>query len=273
MTFLSSLLARAVLPAVLLVLPASGVFAAGAVRCTVILDAESGDAIHREGTCDEAFYPMSTFKLPIALMGFDAGVLSDATAPNWPYQAKFDRPKRERKPVDPSIWMRDSIVWYSQEITRRLGQRRFTDYVNRLDYGNRDVSSGPGGSDGLTGSWLMASLKISADGQAAFLKRMVSGALPVSPEAVAKTMAVTPRFEAGDGWTVWGKTGSGRMRDARGRPDSNRPLGWFVGWAEREGERVVFARLFVDDKPHSQPISFTTRDGLIADLPDLLRAR
>jgi len=253
---------------------ASPAFAVDPIHCTVVLDAESGEPIHRQGTCDQRVYPMSTFKLPLAMMGYDSGILKDATTPRWNYQAEFGGPARVRKAFDPAGWERESIVWYSQEITRRLGEERFGDYVRRFGYGNRDVSGGPGKLDGLTESWLMSSLAISPDEQVDFLRRFLAGRLAISDHAVAMTRAITPRFEAADGWVIRGKTGSGRMRDAKGKPDSSRPIGWFVGWAQRQGRRVVFARLLVDAKPHEDPpISFVVRDSLIADLPGLLAGR
>ncbi|MCL6707543.1 class D beta-lactamase [Pseudomonas sp. R2.Fl] len=259
------------LAAFALLLPVTAALSAEPVRCTVMLDAESGEVLHRQGTCDEAVYPMSTFKVPLAVMGYDAGILVDETTPRWGYQAEWDRPERERKPVDPTVWEKDSIVWYSQEIARRLGREKFAGYVRRFGYGNADVSGGPNGLDGLTQSWLMSSLKITPDEQADFLLRLLAGDLPVSAEAVAKTRAILPRFEAKDGWTVHGKTGSGSSRDAAGKPDRTRPIGWFVGWAEKDGRKIVFARLIVDNKRHSTPLSFETRDSLIADLPELAK--
>ncbi|CAD7046567.1 class D beta-lactamase [Pseudorhizobium halotolerans] len=267
-----SLLATAigVLAAFIATGPAS---AAGPIRCTVVVDAESGEAIHRQGACDERVYPMSTFKLPLAMMGYDAGILTDEKTPRWDYQAKFGGPARVKKAFDPTGWERESIVWYSQEITRRLGEDRFGDYVKTFAYGNADVSGGPGKLDGLTESWLMSSLKISPDEQVDFLRRFLKRELPLSDHAVAMTQAITPRFEAADGWVIHGKTGSGRMRYANGKPRSDRPIGWFVGWAEREGRELVFARLLVDAKPHDEPISFVVRDSLIEDLPGLVADR
>ncbi len=244
--------------------------AAESVRCTVILDIGTGKAIHRQGGCDEAFYPQSTFKLPLAMMGYDKGILVDEHNPRWEYQAKFKRSEREQKTTDPTIWEKDSIVWYSQEITRRLGKEAFADYVRRFDYGNRDVVGGPGGTDGLTESWLSSSLKISPDQQVDFLRRFMTGKLPISTRSVAMTQAIVPTFKAADGWTVHGKTGAGSLRNASGKLDGSRPIGWFVGWAEKGDRKVVFARLLVDTKRHTdQPISFTVRDGLISDLPKL----
>ncbi|MGF0536724.1 class D beta-lactamase [Agrobacterium sp. ES01] len=240
------------------------------IRCTILMDVDSGATRLREGTCDRPVYPMSTFKLPLAVMGYDAGILVDAKTPLWSYQASFDRPKRERKATDPTIWERDSIVWYSQEVTRRLGKAAFENYVRRLDYGNRDVSSGPGKLDGLTGAWLMASLKISPDQQVDFVRRLLKGELPVSAEAVENTRAIMPVFKAGNGWEIHGKTGSGWLRNTAGKIDRARPLGWFVGWAQKDGQEIAFARLFIDTVPHADPISLTTRDSLIADFAGLM---
>lgn len=242
------------------------------IACTVILDEASGKPLHRQGACDQRFYPQSTFKLPLAVMGYDAGILIDAHAPLWKYQEAFNAPKRARKDIDPEAWERESIVWYSQELTRKLGRAAFDDYIKRFGYGNRDTSGTPGRNDGLTQSWLMSSLKISADEQVAFIRRLRMGDLPVSADAHARAGEIIPRFTTADGWQVQGKTGSGWLRDKAGRSDPNRPLGWFVGWASKGERRVVFARLLVDTKPYrDEPISFVVRDSLIADLPALAR--
>lgn len=271
MTFKKALSLLSICMAVLA--PSSGaVAAAEPIRCTVVADAESGRMLHRQGTCDEGFYPQSTFKLPLAVMGYDAGILVDAESPRWKYQAKFGGPQRVRRDVDPQIWEKDSIVWYSQELARKLGKKTFDNYIRGFAYGNRDTAGGPGGTDGLTGSWLMSTLKISADEQVAFVRRLLSGGLPVSKAAVDRTIAIIPRFESGDGWMVQGKTGSGWLRDKAGKVDYDRPLGWFVGWAVKGDRRVVFARLLVDTKRYKDdPISFVVRDALIRDLPSLVK--
>lgn len=242
----------------------ASVKAAEPIRCTVIIDEQSGEALYRQGSCDQGFYPQSTFKLPLAMMGYDAGILTDAQNPRWKYQAKFGGPERVRRDVDPLIWEKESIVWYSQELTRKLGSRAFGDYVQRFGYGNRDVSGG------LTEAWLMSSLKISADEQVRFIRRFLTGGLPISDQAVDMTLAIIPHFKADDGWDIQGKTGSGWLRDKAGKVDRDRPLGWFVGWAMKDERRVVFARLLVDTKRYpKEPIGFAVRDSLIKDLPKL----
>src|SRR5258705_13875344 len=91
------------------------------VECTLILDSESSETLYRDGVCDQRFSPASTFKVPLSLIGYDAGILSDEHTPAWGYKPQFKAVKRDQKTVDPTIWEKDSILWFSREITRRLG--------------------------------------------------------------------------------------------------------------------------------------------------------
>lgn len=237
-------------------------------QCTVVLDVASGAALVRDGACDRAAPPASSFKLPLAVMGFDAGILTGPTAPLWPYKAAYPAPKRDHKPVDPTIWERDSVLWYSRELTRRLGAKRFAGYVNAFAYGNRDVSGDAGKDNGLTQAWLASSLEISADQQADFVRRMLRGELPVSARAVDRTRQVIPSFKAG-GWRVQGKTGSIWLRDKNGDYIRSMPVGWFVGWAQKGGRQLAFARLSVGTTSKERS-GLHERELFLKSLPGLL---
>lgn len=203
---------------------------AAGLRATLVVDAAGGRVLHRSGPCGTRFSPCSTFKIPLALMGFDSGILKDAHHPAWDYDPARDVAHRavERARTDPTRWEADSVVWYSQQLTRQLGMARFQSYVDQFAYGNRDLRGG------LTRAWLGSSLAISPDEQVGFLRRMLAHRL-ASPAAHAKTEAIIPQFAGTGGWRVHGKTGSGALADGR-------LLGWFVGWADRRGHGVVFAR-------------------------------
>lgn len=234
---------------------------------TVVADADSGRILARSGAAAERASPCSTFKIPIALMGFDAGILEDADHPVWTWQPNYPASRPEEKgAVDPTTWLRDSVVWYSQQITRKLGMERFRGFVEAFHYGNMDVSGHPGAKDGLTRAWLMSSLQISADEQVAFLRRMLGRELGVSGHAYAMTVESMPVFDGAGGWTVRGKTGSGWPQRADGKPDLTRPLGWFVGWADKGGRRIVFARRQIFDHTAEGLNGRKVRTGLLADL-------
>lgn len=207
-------------------------------RAFVLIDHATGRTLHRSGTAATRFTPCSTFKIPLALMGYDAGILKDAHNPAWDYDPRVHQASRavEKQRTDPTSFELNSVIWYSREITRRLGAQKFKAYIDKLGYGNRDVSGNPGKADGLTHSWLMSSLRISPDEQALLVRRMLARRLVVSAQAQALTQSILPVFEGSGGWTVHGKTGSGSLNG------DDKPLGWFVGWADKGKRRVVFAK-------------------------------
>lgn len=215
-------------------------------RCALVIDADSGAPIFRNGDCHVRRGPESTFKLPLAVMGFDSGVLVDAHTPAIAFDGRFKAPQRDHKTVDPSIWERDSVVWYSRELLRRMAERDGQDvlarWVKKLGYGNADASGDPGKNNGLTNAWLNSSLAISPEEQTAFLRLLLRDELPASARAQALTRAIVPSFEGQDGWTVYGKTGStGRLTAQGPKGPVVEERGWFVGWAEKSGRRVIFA--------------------------------
>ncbi|MBS7541726.1 class D beta-lactamase [Ancylobacter oerskovii] len=257
------------LPVLLLAAPAQA-----ATLCTALADVATGKVLKQDGPgCEQRVSPASTFKIPIALMGYDAGILKDAHQPSWPYKPGYPAWRKEWKAdVDPTYWMKESVVWYSQEITRALGMERFRRYVEGFGYGNEDVSGNKGRKDGLTESWLSTSLDISPREQLGFLSRMLRGELPVSRQAVAMTAEIIRVGTTANGWEVHGKTGMGFARDAKGKLVRGKPYGWFVGWATKDGRSVAFARLDRDAARQDTPTSWRARDALLAELPALLDA-
>ncbi|MBN9027240.1 class D beta-lactamase [Kaistia sp. MMO-174] len=236
----------------------------------VLVDVATGKTVHRDGPAERRFSPCSTFKLPLAVMGFDSGVLVDPHNPLWDYRPEFQTTmEQQKKATDPTIWLKDSIVWYSQELTRKLGEARFRDYVTRFGYGNEDVSGNPGKKDGLTQSWLNSSLTISPDEQVAFIRRFLDRKLAVSDHAYAATEASLAQFPAEGGWTLHGKTGSGFLRTAKGASDRARPIGWFVGWGEKGGRRIAFARFNLGNERSKTYGGMIARDAMIADFAGL----
>ena len=264
------LFARNALVVLLLVLVPSAGHAAEPMACTLIVDAESGVELVHEGICDQRVAPFSTFKLALAVIGFEAGIIKDGQNPSWNWQPGIDAPERDHKSVDPTIWERDSVLWYSRELVRRMGAAQFAGLVRQLGYGNIDVAGTAGQANGMTRSWLGASLEISPQEQVQFVRQMLGGQLPVSAAAQAGASTLLPQFDAADGWVLTGKTGSGWLTDAQGNFFKDRSLGWFIGWADRGAQRVVFARLLVDNKARGGALGLTLREALIAELPGLL---
>lgn len=246
--------------------------AAAVPLCTVIAEGSSGKILQQQGDCANRLTPASTFKVPLSLMGFDAGYLTDEHHPALPFRRGYIASDPSWKTtVDPSSWISNSVVWYSQQLTLWLGPERLQRYVKRFNYGNQDLAGNPGMNDGLTQAWLDSSLQISPLEQIVFLHRLVSRQLGVPPRAYDMTAHLTAVATLPGGWTVHGKTGTGyRSNDARGSPDLRRQIGWFVGWASRDARTIVFAYVITDEHPESTRAGPRAKAQWMTELPRLL---
>ena len=161
--------------------------------------------------------PCSTFKVFHALIGLDSGVLDrdDArTLMKW-----------NGKPSSIAAWnhdqtlasaMRHSVVWYFQRVATGIGEERRQRGLDRIGYGNRDISGG------LTRFWLQSSLKISPREQVGLLRALFNGSLPFAAEDIA-VVKRDITLSSGKGVRFMGKTGSGSDDADRG----------IIGWKPR----------------------------------------
>lgn len=194
---------------------------------SVLSDGKSGAmAHHNKKHAAERFAPCSTFKIPNSAIA-----LETSSAPNPDYKLKYDpalTPKGD--------WAQDhtlrtafkaSAVWYFQEMARRAGPERTRKFLHQFKDGNEDVS-GP-----VDRFWLGTPLRISAEEQVVFLKRLSDGDLGLSARTthLMKEIMVAER---GDGWTVRAKTGACRTE---GEDVSL----WYVGSVERDDGMSYFA--------------------------------
>lgn len=215
----------------------------------LLIDGDSGKAVLELGSeLDEPMSPCSTFKIPLSLMGYDAGVLIDEQRPIWKFQEGYDDfLDTWKSPQSPQSWMQYSCVWYSKLISCQLGLKKMQNYLSAFDYGNQDLSVGlvmPGEADP---AWFHSSpLKISPREQVNFINNMLQNKLHVTEHAIAKTRAILFKEDLPQGWKLFGKTGwSGSI----GRYDDTiLEYAWFVGWIENSKQHFPFAYLIRDKK-------------------------
>ena len=240
--------------------------------CTIVVDAHDGVTLVREGACEDRVTPASTFKFALAVMGFDGGFLEDATTPTLPFREGYPDWLGDiwRRDTNPTTWLEYSVVWYSQQIAKALGRARLEAYARGFSYGNGDFSGDAGKDNGLERAWISSSLKISPVEQTAFLRRLVTDGLPVAAKAMAMTRSITQKTALEAGWVVHGKTGSAYPRRPDGSFDRNRGWGWFVGWAERHGRLMVFARLAQADGAGEKSGGRHVRTGFLRDFPAIV---
>ena len=240
--------------------------------CTIVADAASDAIILEQGDCKTRVTPASTFKVPLAVMGYDSGFLENAEEPVLPFMKGYPEWGGEnwRQPTTPRRWLEYSVVWYSQRITEFLGYERLRDYAEAFDYGNADMTGDPGKNNSLERSWIASSLKISPREQVGFLRKLVNRELPVSAEAMDAAMEIVEGRDIADGWRAQGKTGMAYSQKPDGTRNYGRPWGWYVGWATRDDRTVVFARLMQDETKQETRVSLRARDGILAELPGIL---
>ncbi|WP_420472601.1 class D beta-lactamase [Noviherbaspirillum sp. ST9] len=202
----------------------SGFFSeADAHGTIVVIDARGKNDVAFVFNAERAnrrYSPASTFKIAHSLFALDAKILRDE------FQViPWDGVKR---PID--AWnedqdlrsaMRNSTVWVYERFARELGDKRETDYLRKIGYGNATIT-------GDKPFWVQGDLAISANEQIAFLRRLYQNALPFRAEhqRLVKDVMIN---EAGRDWILRAKTGwSGK-------------IGWWVGWVEWPTGPVFFA--------------------------------
>lgn len=208
-------------------------FEAEGVEGAAVFAAGDRVYVHRSDRAGAGYLPASTFKITNTIVALETGV-----APDLAFALRWDGTHH-----DIEDWNRDhtlatafrySVVWFYQEVARRIGAERMQQWLDRLDYGNRNIEGG------IDRFWLGGGMRISPREQMAFVRRLERGELPIEArtrDLVREAMIV----DETETRTLCGKTGWAIRVET--------PHGWFVGWEERGDERIHFATLVVGAPP------------------------
>lgn len=215
----------------------------------VIYDSEKDRYfIHNTERSRKSFTPFSTFKIPNSIIAIETGVIENtdtefqwdsASYPNeswWPKQWPGRHTMRSA--------IKYSVVPFYREIASKVGKVRMQAFVDKFDYGNRDISSG---EDNF---WLNGSLSISAMEQVAFLRKFYKNELGVSPGAVAAVKDILIQEET-ERYRLSAKTGGGTGFD-KANPD--KALGWYVGYVEK-GKNLYYFAMNIEGESFSDIIT------------------
>ena len=201
----------------------------------VMMDAESTRVLRvDEMRCRERLPPCSTFKIWNTMIALELGLVS---SPNeafytWDGQKRFLDEWNQDLTLARAFAV--SCVPAFQSLAGRIGPERMQDWLDRIGYGDRDISAG------ITHFWLpqpgRKTILVSADEQAALLGRLVRSELPLSVEKVSILREIMRVRTTAKG-ELFGKTGTGRLTEG---PEQ---VAWFVGWVESKSDRKkrVFA--------------------------------
>ena len=183
--------------------------------------------------------PCSTFKIISSLIALENGIIDpDHSTRRWSGETFWN--EEWNRDLDFEEAFRASCVWYFREVADEIGQERMQEELNRLSYGNRDISDWEGrlntnnDNRALTGFWLESSLAVSPKEQAEVMERIFgedSAYSEMAKNRLKKAMLV--ETQNGTESPVYGKTGMGKAQgivvDA-----------WFTGFAEYEEKEVYF---------------------------------
>lgn len=184
-------------------------------------------------TCKDRFSACSTFKLPLAVMAFDSGILNDENQ-----ILKWDGRKRMleiwNKNQNAKSWINNSVVWVSQVITPQLGKKKLQSYLKKFKYGNEDISTG------ITTAWLNSpsdvrgSLAINGYEQVEFMTKLWGDKLPASKRSMALTRQIAYLETSPNGFKLSGKTGSNFYDKAR-----KVQFGWFISHISKGNKEYI----------------------------------
>jgi beta-lactamase class D/beta-lactamase regulating signal transducer with metallopeptidase domain len=220
--------------------------------CFLLADVKRGTLLTVGGKrCDLQLPPCSTFKLPHAMFGVDAGVLAGPeTSFRWDHSKQHFKAWERDHTLRTAF--RDSVLWFFQRVARGVGRERMRRFLDALKYGNRKMSSK------LTRFWIDGSLKISAQQQLRLLVDLYRDRLPVSRRArrIARELMAQSRAP---GLVFGGKTGTCMM-------DGKITTGWYIGHLKRSTTDYVFVTLIRAERdawgPKAKKISRAILEGL-----------
>jgi len=174
---------------------------------------------------DSAFIPASTFKIFNSLVALETGVIKNENE-----IIKWDSVDRHNEQWNKDNNLRSafkySVVWFYQELARRIGQDRMQKYIDTAGYGNKNINGG------IDFFWLKGDLRITPKQQIDLLVRLYNNDLPFS----RKTMDIVKEimlFEKTDSYVLRAKNGWGMQLTPQ--------VGWFVGYVVKGNDVFFFA--------------------------------
>lgn len=202
-------------------------FQAAGVQGTFILYDRNLNAylVYQPERVDTPYLPASTFKIFNSLVALETGVIQDENQ-IIPWDG-VDRGRREwNQDHNMRSAIKDSAIWFYQELARRIGPEQMQANIDHAGYGNGNIGGG------IDHFWLDGDLRISARQQVDFLLRLYNNDLPFSARslAIVKDILIveqTPDYvlRAKTGWVVVPQY----------------QLGWLVGYLEQNDDVYFFA--------------------------------
>ena len=183
--------------------------------------------------CEEQFIPAGTFDIMCSLIGLQTRLIK---------HKNFIIVWNGKKSLIPS-WnqnhtletaLQNSVRWYFQKLSKRIGQPRIKKYIIENNYGNMDISGGD------RAFWHASNLRISPEQQIDFVRRLKKNNLTFSNRYIRLVKRILI-FEKKKYYIMVAKPGRG-FQDGKA-------IGWFIGYIQKKDDTIYFATNIESENP------------------------
>lgn len=192
------------------------------VNGTIVVSSLDGQKkiIYNKKRSRQGFVPASTFKIFNTLIALDEGVITDKVIFKWDGKDKGWEAWNKDQTLKSAFGF--SCVWCYQQIASKVGNEHYLKHFKRINYGN-----GKTGPD-VQRFWLDGDLKISAQQQIDFIRKVYEEELPYAKKDIAALKHIMIQ-DSNDNYTLYAKTGWSQK------------IGWFVGFVDTKSGPWLFA--------------------------------
>lgn len=221
--------------------------------------------VYNQSLSEKRSSPCSTFKIFSTYVALDNKTI-DANNSLRKWNGTIYWYDAWNKDIDLDTAFKTSCVWYYRQVIDEIGQHTMQKYIDKFDYGNKDISDWDGKTNldddprDLKGFWLETSLKISPLEQVQLLNRLFSA--NENPMALAKLKELMLVYEDNNtGLKIYGKTGYGVV-------NGENTDAWFTGFYEINNQRTYYS-VRLDDPKNPQALSSTAKEIAINIIKNL----
>lgn len=224
--------------------------------------------IYNQELADTRRSPCSTFKIISSLIALEDGIIEvDNSTHAWSGEIFWN--EDWNRDIDFSDAFHASCVWYFREVIDEIGRDAIQEELNKLQYGNCDISDWEGrlntnnSNPVLTGFWIESSLLISPKEQTEVMERIFGNQTDYSEKTLNQLKQVMLLAEQSEtDISIYGKTGMGKAQgivvDA-----------WFTGFADKEDKRISFC-VYLGENENNDVSSAKAREIAIKIVSDYL---
>lgn len=183
--------------------------------------------------------PCSTFKIISSLIALENEIIEPENSGRiWSGEVFWN--ENWNHDIDFHEAFRTSCVWYFRKVIDEIGYDLMQSELDRLSYGNRDISDWEGrlniDSDNraLTGFWIESSLMISPKEQTEVMERIFGDSTAYTDKTLNELKQVMlVQEQSGTAVSIYGKTGLGTV-------DGIVMDAWFAGFAEGPEGKIYY---------------------------------